>query len=690
MYLDRFTTGDIPIYFGDFIVNMTVETEGTNRIGWFETATVILKITSKIDTDKTLTRVGLYRTQYLNADKQLVFTPNITVKARETITYSYTTTYSPLSYYHNIKLSGYSDGCWINPELYPYRYVKITNAPDLTEEDSPEINYLYVGGGSGSLTQDPIPVKIGILQPNSNEFLISRDLTVPKKDNTSGTYKFVFTEEEKATIRRNFSSGDTIKIVARTTDEQFLSSINLTSGLTYYNFAVSQWNDEEGGIQHRYYASDITTESIAEPTITIVSRNPSLDPTVKDILPETLALTGNENVIVKYASMAEFSTGATTADGEEIVSQSVECGSKKITNMYYGVIDDAESATFIFNATDSRGVAADTVVVQKSVVEYVKPTCYQEFKIELTDKTTVRISLTITGDYYNGSFGLTDNTMLLEVRYGKKNEEIGEWTAITDITPTFYRDNEYSLTITFDGFAYEESYVFQSRITDKLNLVQSSQYTIKLLPVYDWSEDDFNFNVPVKMNGETVLRHNAEANNTVLSASGGHIYLRPGGTNSTSGETIIYPDGSIKFGGSVDFGDSLSIDGKLFKDYVIESGTQEMGTNGTWYWAKWKSGKAECWGCRNFGNMAITTAWGNLYRSAILTQDLPEDLFITTPDVININIVNSNYGGWICKHENLAPSAVTTGSFIFVRPASATATPTYIGFHVIGLWTQED
>jgi hypothetical protein len=84
--------------------------------------------------------------------------------------------------------------------------------------------------------------------------------------------------------------------------------------------------------------------------------------------------------------------------------------------------------------------------------------------------------------------------------------------------------------------------------------------------------------------------------------------------------------------------------------------------------------------------MAVNTAWGNLYRSAILTQDLPDNLFTTTPDVININIVNANFGGWICKHENLAPSAVTTGSFIFVRPASATISPTYIGFHIIGLW----
>ena len=161
--------------------------------------------------------------------------------------------------------------------------------------------------------------------------------------------------------------------------------------------------------------------------------------------------------------------------------------------------------------------------------------------------------------------------------------------------------------------------------------------------------------------------------------------MRPGGTNDTTGESVIYPDGSVKFGGNVDL-TAFSINGNQMADYIIETGEEAMGTNGTWYWCKWASGKAEAWGCRNFGNTAVTTTWGGLYRSAIFTQDLPEDVFKTTPDVITMNIVNSNFGGWICKHENSAPSAVTTGSFIFVRPASATVSPLYIGFHIIGLW----
>ena len=53
------------------------------------------------------------------------------------------------------------------------------------------------------------------------------------------------------------------------------------------------------------------------------------------------------------------------------------------------------------------------------------------------------------------------------------------------------------------------------------------------------------------MNEETVLRHNRNANNTVLSASGGFIYFRPAGTNDTSNEIKFNPQGSIELNGDI-------------------------------------------------------------------------------------------------------------------------------------------
>ena len=531
------------------------------------------------------------------------------------------------------------------------RALHLLVAPDFTDEESPVVTYEADATGEATMQQ------IALSFDGVNDDIAYRSIEA-----NQNKYTFTFTDEEKQ------------KIIEKTVNSVHTPIYYLTKTV----------------IRDTSNNQNYTFTRAVQRTITVVGAQPSLNPTVKDIQSDTLALTGNENIFILNESMVEFDTGAVASKGATIVSQSVTCGSKTVTDMYKGVIDDIESGVFTFNVTDSRGLSTTSVLENFAVINYLKPTCYQEAAITLTGETGAVINLKVTGSYYNGSFGSVNNTFLLQVRYKASYGDFGEWITITE-APEF-ADNTYTVEKEFSGLNYNESYTFQCRLTDKLNFVESAQYVVKLLPVFDWSETDFNFNVPVNigadeltMHNNTIIRHSNTTNNTVLSANNGNIYLRPGGTNSTSGETIFYGNGDIKFGGSVDF-DTFTIDGNTLNDFVIETGEEAMGSNGTWYWRKWASGKSEAWGCRNFGNMAVTTAWGNLYRSAALTQDLPNKVFIRTPDSININIVHGNFGGWICKHEQTAPSATTTGSFIWVRPASATVSPTNIGFYIVGEW----
>lgn len=523
------------------------------------------------------------------------------------------------------------------------RSIPITTATNFTDQENAVVHY--------QITDAPTVTRLeaALSLDGESELINYRDISF-----TESSYIFNFTDEERTTL---------------------IESVNNTSiAPIFYLLRVTRTDGE----------SSADFVSSYEKTITIIGEDPTLNPTIKDVNSTTIALTGNENILVRHESLVEFTTGAQASKGAYVLEQLVKNGSKEVKNSYIGVIDSPEEESFIFRVTDSRLLQTQTVV-STTMVKYIKPTCNQEVIVGLVEETGATATLNITGNYYTGSFGVVDNELIIQVRFTDNNGVLSEWQTISDI-PTI-KDNTYSLTIAFGGLEYDKTYTFQTRAIDKLNTVESAQYSSRLLPIFDWSKEDFNFNVPINMNGETIIRHNASANNTVLSASGGHIYLRPGGTESTFGQTIIYPDGSVQFGGSVDF-ETFTINGDLVADYIIEQGSEAMGSNGTWYWCKWASGKAECWGCRNFGNMAVTKDWGGLFRSTELSQDLPLDVFVTTPDVININIVNSNFGGWICKHESEAPSAVTTGSFIFVRPASATIYPTYIGFHVIGLWKQ--
>lgn len=418
--------------------------------------------------------------------------------------------------------------------------------------------------------------------------------------------------------------------------------------------------------------------------------NPILDPVIKDIKPETIALTGDENIIVKNISMVEYAINAVPLNGATIVEQYIENGSQR-KDLPQGIIDEPESGIFIVSATDSRGLTT-TATVEKALVEYIKPTCYQKVKMEMSGAATLRVY----GSYFTDTFGAVKNDLKIEVRHTQNDGTMGEWIELTNGLVPVFGDNSYTLDITIRGFDYRNAYTFQCRATDKLYSVASQSYVVRWLPVFDWSEDDFNFNVPININADTldmhdqtVLRHNIDADNTVLSATGGHVYIRPGGTEDTSSETIFYPDGSVSFSGEITVnGEKI---GGGASDYIVETGTEAMGTNGTWYWEKWESGKAVCWGKRNFGAMAITTQKvDDVYRSSTYTQSFPSGLFSAAPDFMDIRTYPngaSNYRYcWIGTDGTTAASAASTGTFCVMSCISTTASASDITFHIIGRW----
>ena len=566
---------------------------------------------------------------------------------------------------------------YINPSAFVI-HPEVIDAPDFNDEENPTITYPAV-------IPEGVSLQACISFTGDKDDVAYRNIPL-----LGGTYTFNLTEEERKALRQGVTTG-TIKAV------RF--------------YIKSTYN---GTTQQKYLTKNLS----------LINYKPTLNPTVKDIRPETLALTGDENVLVKYASKIEYSTGATAKKEAEIVSQSIQCGSKTVTDLYNVVIEDLESGSFVFNATDNRCIRAETVVIEKTLIDYLKPTCYQELKIELAGETGATIKLKVKGNYFNGTFGTIPNTIKLEVRYGEANGTMGAWQTLTG-TPTF-NSNTYELNATFTGFSYDKAYIFQSKITDKILYAESSQYTIRMLPVFDWSETDFNFNVPVKMHNETVLRHDANTKNTVLSASGGNIYIRPDGSESTSGELIIKPDGNVLFGGGVQVNSAATFNGEvgvnsattfnsevnlngtvMFNgvdlntllpseevpvpaDYIVETGTTAMGTNGTWYWTKWNSGKAECYGKRDFGKIDITIRKvSNIYTSATQTQDLPSGLFIEAPEFININTYadggTSQYC-WICNDAATAASTTSTGGFVIMSYNSKTTTSTTLTFNIIGRW----
>lgn len=367
----------------------------------------------------------------------------------------------------------------------------------------------------------------------------------------SGTYGWIDYADEyglvqKCNLRYKFGNYEGV-IAEGLTDETYIDWIIPTDLFNLYPTQTTA----TGVIYCDTYSLDGKTNrgTTQKSFLIYIKDGPKLSPTVEDVDPTTLALTGDKNKIVRFFSDAKYVFNATPGEGTALDKYHIECGDEKITrystetNPGEGTLEDVEVATFKFSVTDRRNYTG-TKTVEKELIPYVKLTC-NIWRIEATGDGTIKVG--IGGDIFSASFGAVRNTLRISYRVKEGNGEFGEWQSIDYLND----DATYEVTVTLNDLDYSKTYTFEAMAEDKLMTVVSRQLPVRAIPVYDWGRDDFNVNVPFNMNHTTVLRHNHLANNVVLSASGGFIYFRPGGTDDTSAEVKINPQGNIELTGDI-------------------------------------------------------------------------------------------------------------------------------------------
>ena len=278
------------------------------------------------------------------------------------------------------------------------------------------------------------------------------------------------------------------------------------------------------------------------PQVSEASSNPTLNPTVEDTDAAALALTGDKNKLIRYYSDAKWAFNAAARNSATLTSIKMTNGGNSTTSAT-GTFSNVENGEFNFIVTDSRGFTVNKKIT-KTVIPYVKLTC-DIWQVSADVDGNVEIG--ISGNCFIGSFGAKSNSITVQYRYKTGSGSYGSW--VTVAAPT--SGNTYETRVSLTGFDYQNTYTFQARVTDQLTNKTSVELPVRCLPIFDWGEDDFNVNVPFNLNGHTVLRHNRNANNTVLSASGGFIYFRPAGTDDTSNEIKFNPQGSIELNGDI-------------------------------------------------------------------------------------------------------------------------------------------
>ena len=291
------------------------------------------------------------------------------------------------------------------------------------------------------------------------------------------------------------------------------------------------------------YTGNTLIEPTSSTTIVVSAdpnrATPTLIPEVKDTNSATIALTGNEKALVRYKSNAYYNMNAAASPGATLITRQAKNGSQIIRGATTGTFNGVESKDFTFTIIDSRDFAAVSNYTAPTFVDYVKLTCNQRINMELAGETGGTAKVEIEGYYFKGSFGKVSNTLTLQYRYTNDN---GAWTNWINASNISYGTNTYSFYTEITGFSYSKNYTFQCRAIDKLETITTPEYVIKVKPVFDWSEGDFRFNVPVNVDGNIYITKDKTiemGGNASISEADGVLTLDVSGINfNTNGFTI--------------------------------------------------------------------------------------------------------------------------------------------------------
>lgn len=327
------------------------------------------------------------------------------------------------------------------------RQANLTAAPNFNDEENPTISY---SNPAGDVVEK---LEACISLDGSKDDISYRDIS-----KTGTSYTFQLTEAERNLLRQATTDANNRKI-------RFYIQTTI------------------GGVEYRNYL---------EKTLTIVNASPTLYPIIEDTNEYVVSLTGKASKLVKYFSSPLVETGSAAKKGASITNNAISNGNKHTTKAS-DTFHNVDNAIFIFWAKDSRGNEISqeiNKINEGNWLDYVKITC----NVTPTNPTTDgKMTLNISGNYWNGNFGAVANYLTLQYRMAVVGTDFADWVTI----PAELNGNTYNASVAIEGLDYQTTYKFEVRAIDKLETTPTRYFEIQTTPVFDWGKNDFSFNVPV-------------------------------------------------------------------------------------------------------------------------------------------------------------------------------------------------
>ena len=209
---------------------------------------------------------------------------------------------------------------------------------------------------------------------------------------------------------------------------------------------------------------------------------PRLEAVVVDGNPVSVALTGDENTLIRFVSVARCYATAQAQKSAGITQLSVD--GQSFSGEYLdisGTVRDSYTVT----ARDSRGYSA-SCTVHRTLIPYVALTANPG--VSRTSPTSDKVTLTLRGNCYKGSFGAAENTLQVKCLCNGQEQVL---------EPQWNGDHSYTAQLLLTGLDYTRSYPVEVTVTDAVTAVTKTVTVQPGLPVFDWGKSDFSFHVPV-------------------------------------------------------------------------------------------------------------------------------------------------------------------------------------------------
>lgn len=338
---------------------------------------------------------------------------------------------------------------------------------------------------SGTVTPEPIPRASTVSAVNGD--IGSRATVVVSRKNDSFTHSIAYRfgdlsgyidAEGNPVASEVKLSGTTVNFLL---PEEFYGQIpHAPSGVCTLT-CRTYWGDTRiGGEQTAEFTATADYESC----------KPRVSGRVEDVNEVTAALTGDPNVLVRYASIARCTVAAQAQNYAEIAA--VRIGGVTVEGDVLDIVNPAFD-TLSFEAVDTRGYTT-VCQVPVTLIPYVPLT--NNATVQRKDPTSGEAVLTLQGNCWQGSFGKAENALQYTCSINDADPAYGQLT--------ISGDNTYGDTLHLTGLDYQKAHTIQLDVTDSVMTAPRTLPVQKGIPVFDWGETDFRFHVPVDVAALTI------------------------------------------------------------------------------------------------------------------------------------------------------------------------------------------